>query len=380
MSSRPLVTIVVNNFNYELFVARAIESALDQSYPSVEVVVVDDGSTDGSRDVIARYRDRVRAIFKENGGQASTFNVGFEEARGDIVCYLDADDWLRGDAIETAVETMEASGAAKVHWPLEMVDEHEQPLGRLFPSGELAEGELIQQVIDCGPFYDTYVLPPTSGNAWRRNFLAEMLPVPEDGYPTGADVYLHTLAPLAGPAARVTTPLGYYRVHGRNQYWNRQLDDGRIDYYARRFEKCCEVLAARLELRGIHADVERWKRKNWNHVWLERLRRARQDIRSLVPPGQAYVIVDDAEWSLTAPIPDRRAFQFIDKEGRYGGSPPDDATAISELERVRGLGARHIFFWFTSFWWLDTYPGLRDHLEDSYERVMENDHIIAYRL
>src|SRR3954449_8708213 len=88
------VAVVVNNFNYERFLSTAIESALAQTHPDVEVVVVDDGSTDGSREVIAGYGDRVRAVYKENGGQASAFNAAFAACTGDVVIFLDADDAL----------------------------------------------------------------------------------------------------------------------------------------------------------------------------------------------------------------------------------------------------------------------------------------------
>ncbi len=71
-----LVTILINNYNYGRFLRQAIDSALDQTYTNIEVLVVDDGSTDESRSVIYSYGDRVRAVFKENGGQASTFNAG----------------------------------------------------------------------------------------------------------------------------------------------------------------------------------------------------------------------------------------------------------------------------------------------------------------
>src|SRR3954468_21000759 len=88
----PLVSILINNYNYGRFLVEAIDSALNQTYRHCEVVVVDDGSTDDSRQIIARYGDRIRTVLKPNGGQGSTFNAGWKEARGDIICFLDADD------------------------------------------------------------------------------------------------------------------------------------------------------------------------------------------------------------------------------------------------------------------------------------------------
>ena len=74
----PLVSIIINNYNYGNFLPIAISSALKQTYSNVEVVVVDDGSTDNSREVVAGYGDHIVPILKENGGQASAFNSGVQ--------------------------------------------------------------------------------------------------------------------------------------------------------------------------------------------------------------------------------------------------------------------------------------------------------------
>ena len=77
-----ILDIVVNNFNYARFLTAAVDSALAQRGTDVHVIVVDDGSTDDSRDLIASYGDRVTPVLKENGGQASAFNAGFLHCRG----------------------------------------------------------------------------------------------------------------------------------------------------------------------------------------------------------------------------------------------------------------------------------------------------------
>ena len=92
MNSYPLVSILINNYNYDRFISQAIDSALNQTYPNVEVIVVDDGSTDNSLVVIRNYRDRITPVVKNNGGQASALNAGFSICKGEIICLLDADD------------------------------------------------------------------------------------------------------------------------------------------------------------------------------------------------------------------------------------------------------------------------------------------------
>jgi glycosyltransferase involved in cell wall biosynthesis len=94
MSNFPLVSIIINNYNYDRYVRMAIESALHQSWQNVEVIVVDDGSTDKSREIIQKYEHKARIILKENGGQGSAFNAGFAESKGEIILFLDADDML----------------------------------------------------------------------------------------------------------------------------------------------------------------------------------------------------------------------------------------------------------------------------------------------
>lgn len=98
-----LVSILINNYNYGRFLPNAIDSALKQTYPNIEVVVVDDGSTDNSREVINSYIDQIIPVFKNNGGQASAINAGFAASKGEIICFLDADDIFLPDKVSEVV-------------------------------------------------------------------------------------------------------------------------------------------------------------------------------------------------------------------------------------------------------------------------------------
>ena len=111
MNSAPLFSIIINNYNYARFLGTAIESCLAQDQASVETIVVDDGSTDDARAVIERFGDRVRPLFKTNGGQASAFNAGFAVSRGKYVLFLDADDSLRADAARRFTAVFESEPA-----------------------------------------------------------------------------------------------------------------------------------------------------------------------------------------------------------------------------------------------------------------------------
>ena len=96
------VSIIIDNYNYERFLASAVDSALRQTHPDVEVIVVDDGSRDDSLLLLQQYGAAITLIAKDNGGPGSAYNAGFERASGELVIFLDADDWLHPTAAPSA--------------------------------------------------------------------------------------------------------------------------------------------------------------------------------------------------------------------------------------------------------------------------------------
>jgi glycosyltransferase involved in cell wall biosynthesis len=217
------VSVVVNNFNYERYVGEAIDSALAQDHEDVEVVVVDDGSTDGSPDVIRGYGDQIVAVLKANGGQGSAFNAGFAAASGDVVIFLDADDRLAPHAARTVAAAFTAQpDLASVQYRLRVVDGSGQPTGPVRPrrEGVLPSGDLGRHVIR----FRAYHWQPTTGNAYAASALAKILPLPEASYRIEADAYLAELIPFCGPMRGLDDVLGDYRVHGANNYRGTTVD------------------------------------------------------------------------------------------------------------------------------------------------------------
>lgn len=211
------ITVCITNHNYADFVALAVESALGQDHPDVDVVVVDDGSTDESLEILAPYGDRVRLIRKANGGQASAINEGFLASRGEGILFLDADDVLLPGALRRISERFEAGPTtAKVSLRMRKIDRAGVPTGELEPARgwKLPVGDLREHVLRRR----SYVWPASSGNAYRRSVLEELLPMPEEPFRVEADLYLVTLAPLCGPIDAVDQPLVGYRIHGGNRY------------------------------------------------------------------------------------------------------------------------------------------------------------------
>jgi glycosyltransferase involved in cell wall biosynthesis len=209
----PSVSIIITSYNYARFLRDAIDSALHQTYTDTEVIVVDDGSTDNSREIIASYGKQLTTVFKENGGQASAFNAGFSLSKGDIIIFLDSDDSLRLNAVEEIVKVWHP-GISKVHYRLQWIDAVGKLLNTYCPAANahLPSGDLKSLFMKEG----VYNTPPTSGNAFGRWFLQLVMPIPEDEWYLYTDAYLHLYSPIYGELAAVQEPLGHYRVHGSN--------------------------------------------------------------------------------------------------------------------------------------------------------------------
>lgn len=212
-AQRPLVSIAIANYNYARFLGTCIDSALRQTYPDVEVIVVDDLSTDASRHVIAGYGDCVTPCFRQrNGGHAAAFNSGFEASSGSIVFFLDADDFLYPEAVSDVVEAF-GEETAQAQFRLHIVDENREIVD-VFPAPELAfeDGDVVPQLMRSGRYRTTV----TSGLAFGRSALDAVLPIPEQDFRQGADGYLVTTAPFHGTVRSIDRCLGAYRQHGDN--------------------------------------------------------------------------------------------------------------------------------------------------------------------
>ena len=205
MNTQLTASIIVNNYNYGRFLAEAIDSALAQTYPNVEVIVVDDGSTDNSREIIAGYGNRIIPVLKENGGQGSALNAGFAASTGDLILFLDADDVLYPNAIEVLAREWR-DDLSRIYFLLQLVDEEGQPCGGL-TGGTTMPSPML------GPFTSG---SSTTGNVLSRAALERVMPIPEEEWRIAPDFYVSATTSLFGEAKRLARPLGDYRVHGKN--------------------------------------------------------------------------------------------------------------------------------------------------------------------
>jgi glycosyltransferase involved in cell wall biosynthesis len=211
----PLVSVIIDNYNYARFLPDAIDSALDQTYPHVEVVVVDDGSTDDSLEVIAKYGDRVRCLSRVNGGQASAMNAGMEVATGDFIVMLDSDDTMFPDVLTRCMEQFASQPElVRIQWRLRVVDEDNCWLGRVIPPEKdpLLTGDQSRFVAR----HHLFRAPPASGNIYRASTLRQVPAVPEQLFRQYVDRWWSELTALLGPISALAEVGGTYRIHTSN--------------------------------------------------------------------------------------------------------------------------------------------------------------------
>jgi glycosyltransferase involved in cell wall biosynthesis len=283
---KPVVSIIINNYNYAQFLPAAIESALNQTYSSIEVIVVDDGSTDGSGKIIRGYGDRVVPIFQANGKQGAAFNSGFAASTGEIIIFLDSDDYLFADAIERIVAVWQPE-LAKVHYRLQVVGTEGDALGVLLPpAGQaLSSGELSHILLEEG----VYTGVSTSGNALSRRALEQVMPIP-DAYRTTADDYLSNLIPFYGDVVAIQEPLAAYRIHQQNQWALTTVTGDRFRRFVHHDLQSRALLANKAEELG-YTLPEDFDLRAHGHLW-SRMSSLRLDpVDHPIPSDRSWLLI-----------------------------------------------------------------------------------------
>lgn len=262
--SSPAVTfaVVVTSYNYRAFIAEAVDSALAQTRPAAQVIVVDDGSTDGSASFLReRYGGdaRVTLLCGENGGQLAAFSRGIDSATAEVLCFLDADDRWEPDYLAKIGQIYDTRRDVDfVFSDIQLFGDEVRRMGE------------ADHPIDYGyTAIATYALTawygaPTSALSMRSQWARRAVALPDDALLTwrlSADNCLVYGASVLG-ARKLFLPTGSvgYRIHGNNGWWsnrgpistyfNRLRSRGLIAHYARMAgidDSCIEL--AKLEFR-----------------------------------------------------------------------------------------------------------------------------------
>jgi glycosyltransferase involved in cell wall biosynthesis len=223
----PLITALIDTCNHERFIERSITSVLEQNVPQdgLEILVVDDGSSDRTAAIAEKFAPRVRVLRKKNGGQGSAFNLGVPEAHGEYVALLDGDDWWAPTKLGTVLETFaQHPEIGTIGHGFFHADEEGKTFERVAPEAtERVDFATLENIARFRPLRCFF---GTSRVVYRRDLLQRVLPVP-DGIIIEADEYLWTVALCLGPALALQQALTSYRLHGGNLYMVAAEDSAR---------------------------------------------------------------------------------------------------------------------------------------------------------
>lgn len=369
MEAPTTASILIVNYNYGRFLSDAIDSALNQTWPNVQVVVVDDGSKDESALIMQTYGDDIQTLYKKNGGQASGTNAAFPLLTGETVIFLDADDILEPDAIEKTIGYFEDPEVIKVCWPFAIIDRNGLPTGEI-KFRRLSSGNFRRQALRIGPA--SHYTPAHSGNFWRKSFLDQVFPVDETDFRNVVDAYLFTFSPFFGSFHAVDEPLTRYRVHGSNISTNFTAVRRREQWELR-----AKHLQPWLTERGEKVSIERWRKKNAYYRRLDGIAKAHARIGKHLPKDASLALV-------AGPLYDRADMRPIRPVHRAPArllSPDrteDDFRAF--LIELESTGIPYIAVQGPSTWQGSNLGALVELLRSEHEVLFENEWIVTAKV
>jgi glycosyltransferase involved in cell wall biosynthesis len=250
------VSIIIVNYNNARFLAAAIDSALNQTHPISEVIVVDDASTDNSKEIILGYAGRIKTILREvNGQQVAALSSAWPRSSHPILMFLDSDDVLLPHAAATIAELWTPL-MAKAQFLLASVDETGRDLGHVAPKlpPNLDTEQIRAELLRTG----TSPSAPGSGNAYSRSLLERVAADGgfnlDDPRQFAMDCVLECNAPFYGEVATIYQPLAHYRIHDRNRSLQDTVAVARFTTALRRFDLKLGYLEQRCRTWGIPFD------------------------------------------------------------------------------------------------------------------------------
>lgn len=215
MKKQLLVSIIIDNYNYAPYLKAAIDSALNQTYTDIEVIVVDDGSTDESLEIIQSYGNKIIPVIKENGGQASAFNAGFAASKGDVICFLDSDDTFLPEKVSEVVNVLEEN--RDISWCFHALKLLNVDRNKFIKNAY----EPRSYKWDCSSQIKNLKLPfipsATSGLCFKRHLLELILPMPE-AIKITSDNYLKFTVLALSKGFFLNKHLSIQKIHGANAY------------------------------------------------------------------------------------------------------------------------------------------------------------------
>lgn len=336
----PTLAVVVINYNYAKYVGDALASIAAQLEPFDEVLVVDDGSTDDSRAIVAERFPDVTVIAKQNGGQLSAVWAAVAATTCDYLCVLDADDEVLPPLVQM-VRPLLADGVVKLQYQLETISSDGSPSESFFPSYRAGYDSAAMQVDNQRLGF--YICAPTSGNIFQTDYLRRLAATALLNERDFVDGVPAQLAPYFGEVVSLNVPLARYRVHAESDsQWGAptpQLLKRESTQFRSRWRQSEAVLAvegrqlvaptrpAYLLERALILAILDGRRPQLGLS----LRFAGRIVGSKMPPRQRVIL---ALWAVALAIAPRKLAEELAIARRSPGKRSGTLTRIARMARV----------------------------------------------
>lgn len=412
LDSSPKVSVGLPVYNGENFLEEALDSLLGQTFEAFELIISNNASTDRTEEICQAYAaqdKRVRYFRNEkNIGAAGNYTRVFELASGKYFKWAAHDDVCKPDYLARCLEVLDRDPSVVLcHSLTANIDENSQCLMIWDAIPEL------DSQIPHNRFRQALALQETFF-VWgliRRTSLEKTSLL---GSFTGHDRPLLSRLSLLGRFYQIPEVLFLQREHNKKSIhvynwrkpreaiiWYDPKKAGKIIFPTWKLfiEHVLGVVQAKLSWREnmvCYTEMGRWLRSHKQVLlrelltagenlpgigskWLKWLDPMSKDIASVITDKSTIILVDDNSLE-TESFGERKIIPFLEKDGLYWGSPPDDDTAILELERLRQFGPSFIVFAWPAFWWLDHYVEFNRHLRLQFDCVLENDRLVVFDL
>jgi lipopolysaccharide biosynthesis glycosyltransferase len=393
------VTIAIPTHNRSNFLVHSLNSVLSQSYSDFQIVILDNASTDETEEVVQSHKDP-RIIYVRNDTNTGLFgnwNKALEINTSPYLCILPDDDLYLSGFIEESTVALDSYPTAAFSTCLaRFIDADGVPL-------DLQDSKGIEEGLINGTEFLKRLI---GGLGWKPNPAAIMIRS-SALKSVGHFIPFHSkqlldfnlmLRLMAGfDTVFLSRELVQVRIHD-NQIKEREFKAIEGTKQLAMISEYIDVIAYLLNTRRVKdASFRRWLSERLitlnrerskislqlipsiNLTWNEQQQIAAQDIADVIPQGDKFIYADRGMW-IGETILKRHAIPFLEQNGQYWGIPPDDQSAIREVERMRQAGAKFIVFSSSVFWWFDHYRGFIDYLESKYPCKLRNERVVIFDL
>jgi glycosyltransferase involved in cell wall biosynthesis len=396
MTPEPLVTIAIPTYNRAELLANSIQSALEQDFNDIRLLILDNASTDNTREVIESFNDsRIEYAGSEtNTGLFRNWNRALQLNSSPYLCILQDDDEILPGFIRQSVAALEENPGAGFSFThtrfIGIKDEllHLQDTKNITP-GKIHGLDFLHQIV-AGDNWVVHV----SSVLMRSSALKSVgeFDIIHSRHAIEFNLYFRMAAQF--DLVFIPVELTHVRLHSGQDHVNNTHGTGPLAMLAERIDVIAHLLKSD---RAESKDYRDWLAERLltlcmarseltlqlipelNLTWNERLAIVQQEVSGSIPAGERIIVADENSWDY-ALFSGYDVVPYPEHDGEFWGSPSDDQSAIQEVERQRLLNAHYFVIGWPAFWWLDYYIELREYLQSRYRCILSNSRIVVYDL